>query len=135
MGPDPQHCLQLTLLLSSSPIIVMTRSGSVVSLDFWDSWMKDPLFSYWTRVPTNQERFSSVRTSQCPFFISVLYGAKNCQVFGYFLFFLFFCKSSAGKVLLLRSPLRYFKKSAGCSSTQHAALVNFTLQLSKLIIQ
>jgi hypothetical protein len=50
-------------------------------------------------------------------------------------FFLFFCKGSAGKVLLLRSPLRYFKKSAGCSSTQHATLVNFTFQLSKLIIQ
>jgi hypothetical protein len=62
---DPQHCLKLTLLLSSSPMMVMTRSGSVVSFDFWDSWMKDPLFSYWTRVPTNQERSSSVRISKC----------------------------------------------------------------------
>jgi hypothetical protein len=80
-----ENGLQLTLLLSSSPMMVMTRSGSVVSLDFWDSWMKDPLFSYWTRVTTNRERFSSVRNSQCPFFVSVLYGAKKLPSFWFFL--------------------------------------------------
>jgi hypothetical protein len=27
-------------------MIVITRSGNVVSFDFWDNWIKDPLSSY-----------------------------------------------------------------------------------------
>jgi hypothetical protein len=74
-------------------MMVITRSGSVVSFDFCDSWMKDPLFSYWSRVPTNQERFSTVGNSQRPFFISELFSAQNCLVFGFLL--IFFCEGSA----------------------------------------